>query len=87
MDIRLLHIAARFGNRDCLEVLLKARGNGDIVIYNGSTPLHMAVNNNHPGCVEALVNASVNNNLYIKFSNITPYIFRSRKVLRNAQIC
>jgi len=50
-----LHMAARFGHEQCLEVLIKHGANVNSRSYSNSTPLHEAVCNNQPKSVMILL--------------------------------
>lgn len=55
-----LHVAADYGNREAVEVLLSAGANIEAKHFNGRTPLHGAAENGHTGVVEVLLRLGAN---------------------------
>ena len=51
----VLHIAARFGNRDIVYALIKAGSQLDVINKQGHTPTRCAIENNHEACLTLLL--------------------------------
>jgi ankyrin repeat protein len=60
--LRALHVAAAYGQQDCLEALLRAGGICDAVDKVGATPLVWVLANDNVACAEDLIKAGANIN-------------------------
>ncbi|KAJ4253822.1 hypothetical protein NW762_010217 [Fusarium torreyae] len=58
-----MHHAARSGSVSSVEFLAERGGNVDAVSASGKTPLHLAVQHRHVGCIKALLNQSAKQRL------------------------
>eukprot|EP01064_Diplonema_japonicum_P007500 TRINITY_DN15127_c0_g1_i1.p1 TRINITY_DN15127_c0_g1~~TRINITY_DN15127_c0_g1_i1.p1 ORF type:complete len:180 (+),score=41.59 TRINITY_DN15127_c0_g1_i1:44-583(+) len=50
-----LHLAVRFGSKECVDILLRDGANAKLVDGDGATPLWVAVNHNNADLVAALL--------------------------------
>ena len=54
-----LHLAALYGNEECLNLLLEKGANKQARDKNGRSPLHIATLKGHANCIQALIDAGV----------------------------
>jgi ankyrin repeat protein len=67
-----LHYAAEFGNREAVNLLLKAGASINAKNYNKATPLHLAVKKNNKEALLALIDGGAKIDVFGYRSNITP---------------
>lgn len=57
-----LHIAAKRGNKECIDILIAAKADPNIIDFERLTPLYVAVSDRHHKCIQSLIDAGAKMN-------------------------